>query len=135
MERWILVVDDDEGVRLTIKHVLEAAMHRVSLARSAAEAEQHLPDLCPDLVITDLIMPGGEGTELISKIRETAPGTRIIAMSGGARLGNPNILQEALLAGADRILAKPFQSSELTGLVAELLGLEAKASAPEARTA
>lgn len=122
MRRQILVVDDDEGVRLTIKHVLESTARSVVLARGATEAEQHLSQSPPDLVITDLIMPGREGTALISQIRARMPETKVVAMSGGARLGKANILQEALAAGADRILPKPFQLGELTALVSELLG-------------
>lgn len=118
----ILVVDDDDNVRFTIKYVLERASYRVCVAASTNQALEAFGAFKPDLVITDLIMPGEGGTELIHKLREVAPEIKIVAMSGGARMTGGNILQEALDAGANRTLQKPFQFTELTGVVVNLLG-------------
>lgn len=127
MERRILVVDDDEGVRLTIQHLLLKIGCEVRLAGNVAEALESFRAFAPTLVITDLIMPGQEGTVLIASLKQRAPLTWVVAMSGGARMGNVRILERAREAGADRVLSKPFAFEELVALVEELTASDAHA--------
>lgn len=121
MKKRILVVDDDEGVRLTISYVLSMVGYEIMLTKNGREALDVFADYRPDLVIVDLVMPEKEGAQTIFEIKSIAPSTKIIAMSGGARLSNVNILQRARDAGADRILSKPFQLDKLTSLVERIL--------------
>jgi DNA-binding response OmpR family regulator len=120
MKQRILVIDDDEGVRLTVQHVLRTIGCEVRSARTCAEARQIFDKFNPAVVITDLIMPGEEGETFIRCLKKLSPDTRIVAMSGGARLGNSRILEHAREAGADRILSKPFAFDELVALVEHL---------------
>lgn len=121
MKERVLVIDDDEGVRLTIQYILSMAGHDV---RSVCDGEQGIGafrSFAPDVVITDLIMPGQQGIEIIAAFKKERPEIKIIAMSGGARPRPGNILQSARAAGADDILAKPFEMTLLTDVVRGVL--------------
>jgi len=76
----------------------------------------------PDLVITDIIMPEKEGLETIREIRGQRPDAKIIAISGGARIGNMDFLDIAGKLGASEIISKPFDPSDLIKLVSRCLG-------------
>ena len=74
----------------------------------------------PDAVVTDIIMPEQEGIETIVTIRRERPETKIIAISGGGRLSNVELLRMARLLGADDVLPKPFCAQELRNRVRAL---------------
>jgi len=74
-----------------------------------------------DLVITDLIMPTREGVETIVALRKLSPDVRIIAISGGYRVGPADFLNLARHVGADDVLAKPFRLAELVALAVRSL--------------
>ncbi len=74
-----------------------------------------------DLLITDLLMPDRDGLELIREARRDYPRMRIIAMSGGGRVGHEQYLRLAKGMGADAILAKPFLPDDLCSTVDTVL--------------
>ena len=74
-----------------------------------------------DLVITDLIMPEQEGLETISRLKKEYTGIKIIAISGGGRIGPEAYLPAALELGADKVFSKPFDVQEVVASVHELL--------------
>ena len=118
----ILVIDDDEDVRDIVAQVLEGAGHRVTTARNGREGLTSFRADRPDVVVTDIIMPDKEGIETIRDLRTIAPGTPIIAMSGGGRTGNMDFLEVATEFGATRVLRKPFESRDLLDMVSQVLG-------------
>jgi two-component system chemotaxis response regulator CheY len=85
----------------------------------------------PDVVIVDIIMPRRNGVEVIKKIRESYPGARIVAITGGGNFGpfgyKPGtVVTEAYLAsatesGADAVMTKPFHRADLIALVRGLV--------------
>ena len=117
MKKRVLVIDDDPGVRLTLQHILEAAGYDVQSVWDGKAVLEAFRSFVPDVVITDLVMPGLEGTAIIAALKQEPFPTKIIAVSGGARLGRTNILQHAQDAGADEILAKPFTVEQLKGVL------------------
>ncbi len=118
----ILVIDDDELIRDTLRDVLEEAGYRVVEARDGAMGvRKHKANPC-DLVITDIIMPEKEGLETIVELKRDYPQLRIIAVSGGGRVQKFDFLSLAEQFGADRILQKPFKNTELLETVRTLLG-------------
>ncbi len=117
----ILVIDDDERVRDTLRLILTGAGHQVALARDGRVGLEAFSQLNPDLVITDILMPDKEGIETIADLRQRAAHVPIIAMSGGGRIGNMDFLAAAQHFGADRTFAKPFEPDQVLDAVSELL--------------
>ncbi|TAL31950.1 MAG: response regulator [Alphaproteobacteria bacterium] len=122
-KKRILVIDDDDFVRETICEVVEGFNYHVTQARSGAEALKSLNgNGLPDLVITDIIMPGKSGLEIIAEIRETFPAVKIIAISGGGGSKAGDILALARDLGSDRVISKPIDIQELRKALMELAG-------------
>ncbi len=109
----ILVVDDEELARFTIREILESAGHQVDEAGDGRQALDALAQVPFDLVVTDIIMPEKDGVSATIEIRQGYPDIKIIAVSGGGRTRNLDFLEMAKQYGADRILAKPFAEEEL----------------------
>ena len=118
----ILVIEDDDQMRILLRQVMEWAGYEVVDAENGREGMQKQRRQPADLVITDLIMPEQEGLETIGLLRKEYPQTRIIAISGGGRIGPEAYLPAAQELGADRVFSKPFDVRELAGAVRELLG-------------
>ena len=119
--RRILVIDDDNAVRLTAQMILEDAGYEVICAVDGEQGLRVFERASPHLVITDIIMPNKEGIETIMQIRSSDSKTPILAISGGGRIGNADFLKMAQQLGANEILAKPFKPQELTAAVRRLL--------------
>ncbi len=116
----ILVLDDEELMREAVRHALERDGHEVSEASDGPTAMGLFKDHPSDVVITDLIMPNMDGTEVIRDLRRAAPGVKIIALSGRGGICIKANLDRALLTGADRALMKPCDFDELRRAVGEL---------------
>jgi CheY-like chemotaxis protein len=117
----ILLIDDDDAVRSVVHRVLDRHGHTVIEARDGEEGLELLPRVVPDLLITDLTMPGKGGLAVLAELREKYPPVKAIAMSGGGRFGAPDGLQVAKSLGAAKVLAKPFSCEALLAAVNELL--------------
>ena len=109
----ILLVDDDEILREMLKISLERLGHTVVQAADGDEALRQCRAQAPDVVLTDLIMPGKEGLETIMELRKLLPKVPIIAMSGGGVNSPGGYLELAGRFGAVRVLSKPFGQPEL----------------------
>src|ERR1051326_6890432 len=109
----ILVIDDDKAVCYTLARVLATRGYEVITAPEGKTGVEMFRAHHPDLVITDLIMPEQEGMETIRQIRSESSDVKIIAISGGGRLCNFDMLPIAERMGADDILHKPFDAQEL----------------------
>ena len=116
-----LVVDDEETVRDMLRRALERAGHEVAEAADGNEALRVHRENPADLVVTDIIMPDKEGTELIAVLKRESPDTKVIAISGGGRIGALSYLQLAKRFGADRTFGKPFRLGEFLKAVDEVL--------------
>lgn len=119
MKKRILVIDDDYAVRVTLEHLLVGQGYSVASAVDGKQGVDAFVTFEPDLVITDIIMPQQEGIETILAIKDRRPDSKIVAMSGGGRIGNKNLLRMAQHLGADHIIAKPFDLDELIAIVRE----------------
>jgi DNA-binding response OmpR family regulator len=109
----ILVIDDDAMVRETVIQILEDNGHQVTAAEDGRCGVALFRSQRPDLVITDIIMPEQEGIQTILEIRRLHAGAKIIAISGGGRMGNTDFLAIARRIGADHSLTKPFDPEQL----------------------
>lgn len=117
----ILVIDDDEQMRKLVRQVMEWAGYEVLEAADGREGMSLQRRQNADLIITDLIMPEQEGLETITLLKKEYPRIKIIAISGGGRIGPEAYLPAAQELGADRVFSKPFDVRELATTVKELL--------------
>ncbi|WP_264597064.1 response regulator [Rhodoblastus acidophilus] len=110
----MLVVDDIDVVRLTLRKFLERGGHTVTECASADEAEEVMRRCTPDVLVTDLWMPGRDGLSLIRAVRQRHPRLPVVAITGGAPgMTQASSLDEAKAAGADRVVMKPVGVQEL----------------------
>jgi hypothetical protein len=114
----ILVVDDEAGVRSFLRAALAQAGYEVIEAAGGKQALCQMREAPAQLVITDLVMPEGEGLETIQAIRRELPDVGIVAISGAF---GGDFLKVAEKLGADAILAKPVTPELLMAKVAEVL--------------
>jgi CheY-like chemotaxis protein len=120
----LLVVDDNEDMRQTMKRLLERLGYEVEVAANGARALEMQARVAADVLITDIFMPETDGLETINQFRTTFPHVKIIAMSGGgASIRETDYLSTATVVGADAVLRKPFSKESL---LEALQGLEKK---------
>jgi DNA-binding response OmpR family regulator len=117
----ILVIDDDEQIRILLRQMMEWVGHEVIEAGNGREGMLKQRQKPANLVITDLIMPEQEGLETITSLKKEYPDIKIIAISGGGRIGPDAYLPAARELGADRVFCKPFDVRQLVNAVQELL--------------
>ena len=116
----ILLIDDEESVRMLFQVALARAGYRVLTAENGKHGLRLLEHQAVDLIFVDIFMPEMDGLELIPLLRKTRPATKIIAISGGS--GKMNHLDTAKYLGADDTLMKPFSHQELLDAVSSQLG-------------
>ncbi|HLN20424.1 MAG TPA: response regulator [Bacteroidales bacterium] len=126
----ILVFDDEPAILLMIKKLLEKAGYEVEVALNGKEGMALFEKNKPDLLITDIIMPEKEGLETIFELRRQHPSLKIIAISGGGRIGPDGYLPGAKLLGANAVFAKPLIPKEFLKTVSDLLGENSTANRP-----
>jgi CheY-like chemotaxis protein len=119
----ILVVDDESDARELMTIILEERNARVTTVASAAEAYETLEWLKPDLIISDIGMPGEDGYSLIRNVRLKEAGEKqgwkpAIALTAHARVEDR---LRALSAGFQAHVAKPVEPAELVAVIASLL--------------
>jgi CheY-like chemotaxis protein len=119
----LLLVEDEDAVRQLARTALERDGYRVFQAASGEEALALIERerVRPDLVLTDVVMPGLDGRQLVSRLREQLPGVPVLLMSGYAGPGGP------VSGETDPNLAflqKPFTPSALSDAVQQLLAAE-----------
>ena len=120
----ILVIDDDTNIRLLVRHILEKDNHEVTEAIDGEEGIQVFEQNTPDLVITDIFLPGRDGHGTIEKLTREHPGVKIIAMTGHGTAENNEYLRIAESLGARQTLSKPFSVKDVLQAVHAALGTE-----------
>lgn len=122
----ILVIDDDDAVRMTIVRTLKRAEHDILEASDGVQGMTLFRSHKPDLVVTDIFMPTRDGIETIQQIRAEAPNVPVLAISGGVAGAGNNFLRMSGQLGADATLAKPFRAAKLLTTVDSLLATAAE---------
>jgi DNA-binding response OmpR family regulator len=112
----ILVIDDEEQIRLFIARLLKRDGHEVFIARDGMEGVQAFYEVKPDLVITDIVMPNKDGLEVIAELSASNLNPPIIVMSGGRRV-LAACIDTGELVGVKGMLQKPFTHQQLQEVV------------------
>lgn len=102
----ILIVDDDQNVRMSLFETLSQGKFQVMAAENIAMALEMVADNQPDLILTDLKMPDGTGLDLLKKIKVKCPDLPVILVTGHASV---DTAVEAMRLGAQDYILKPFQ--------------------------
>ncbi|HEX9701854.1 MAG TPA: response regulator [Rhodospirillales bacterium] len=122
----ILVIEDDELVRISLRRALESQGHDVY---EAADGEEGVSEFLAmvrhaqqtDVIVTDILMPKKDGYDTINEIREIMPEAKIVAMSGGGNVNPKVFLDISSYIGVNRVLAKPFSTEDLIEAVNDCL--------------
>ena len=123
----ILLIEDEEMVRYSLRCALESEGHEVFEAIDGEDGVSRFKELAAqpnpaDIVITGILMPKKHGYDAITEIRDISPETKIITISGGGSDFDPKAFVDMSgFLGADRILAKPFSSEEFLAAVNDCL--------------
>jgi CheY-like chemotaxis protein len=120
----VLIVEDDKELREMLKLSLLRRGITVLEAENGKDAIARFKPLLTDLVVTDLIMPEEDGLKVVIKLRELKPSIKIIAISGGGKVGPGSYLNLAKALGADAIYSKPFSVNDLISKIEQLLDNE-----------
>lgn len=108
----VLVVDDEQSLRLLCRVNLELEGHRVREAASLAEAREQIERQTPDVILLDIHVGGDDGLELLDEIRALDLPVRVVLLSGTSDVG------PELRARVDSVLGKPFDLGRLAAAVA-----------------
>jgi len=115
----ILVIEDDSDVRNLLQAVLVKAGYEVLTAVNGEDGMLRFFADAPDLIVTDLLMPGKEGLETIRELRLLDPNAKIVAISGAP--SDWRVLDMAKQLGTVETIAKPFKTDDLIQVVGRLL--------------
>jgi len=113
MGKRILVCDDEEGIRESLKLILEKE-HEVIFAETGDEAIDKIRSSSPDLVILDIKMPKKDGLETLKEIKRISPALKVIIATGYKSV---ETAQEAIKLGASDYIVKPFDREKILKIV------------------
>lgn len=117
----ILVIDDDPQILKLYGKYLHREGHTIETASTGREGIRLLQESHYDVVITDIIMPDGDGFEVVMSLRKVLNRPKIIAVSGGSsRLNHEALLKTAEVMSVDLILTKPIDFEQLVQSVRAL---------------
>lgn len=122
MANSVLLIEDDLELLRQMTLAFVSAGYDVQTAPDGKAGMSRFLESPTDLVVTDIIMPNREGIETIIALKAASPPVKVLAISGGGRIGSADFLELAHHVGADGTLAKPFRLSALTSLAKETLG-------------
>ena len=120
MAKRLLVVDDDPGLLLAVSETLRAEGYDVKTARRGAEALVIVAQTLPDLIISDIRMPGMDGYQLVRNLRSNAR-TRLVPIVFLTAKDEIADRIQGFRTGVDAYLTKPFEPEELAAIVAAIL--------------
>jgi DNA-binding NtrC family response regulator len=118
MAEKLLIVEDEDTLCKSLQRVFSKEGYEVDRADSAESAFKLLERNSYDLIITDIILPGISGIELMTKYRETNPAQKVIIITAYASL---TTAVEALKAGASDFIIKPLMHDEMKRAVSRVL--------------
>src|ERR1051325_3071250 len=120
MAKQLLVVDDDPGLLLAVSETLRAEGYEVQTARRGAEAMIRVAEALPDLIISDIRMPGMDGYALVRNLR-ASPRSRLVPIVFLTAKDDTADRIAGFRTGVDAYITKPFEPEELLAVVKSIL--------------
>ena len=114
----ILVVDDSEFMRKSIKLIFEGESFEVVEAEDGYEAVRLYAEHLPDVVTMDINMPGKTGIEAIKEIKDIDPKAKVIVITA---MGTEAMIRESIQNGASNFIIKPFEEEQIKEVVKKLV--------------
>ena len=124
----VLLVDNDIAALASARAVLSVAGYAVHEVFGGRRALQRVMASPPTLLMTEILMPDGDGIELITEVKRWHPHIRVIAVAKRRFLSKLDLLDVASKLGADATLDKPLKPGILLATVADLIRLEARSA-------
>ena len=124
MERTVLIIEDEKLIIVSTQMVLEAAGFRVESAMNGEDGIAKARDLRPDLVLLDIMMPGIDGWETLTRLKRDAATATIPVVIFTAREHSRGHQKSTEMGAADYV-RKPFEPDELIELVEKHVGQRA----------
>ena len=115
--RRVLIVDDEIGVRESLKMVLKDD-YEVFLAKTAEEAFSQIKEHSPEVILLDITLPGLDGIKVLERIKQNDPSVIVIMVTGTTTM---KTALEANKRGASGYVAKPFDIAELRLIITRSL--------------
>jgi len=119
-EQTVLIVDDESAIRDMLRMALEMAEFRCIEAQNIQEAYTLIVDERPDIILLDWMLPGGNGLELLRRLKRDANNQETPVIMLTAKTTEGNVIQ-GLDVGADDYITKPFSPRELIARIRALL--------------
>lgn len=115
----VVIADDNDGIRVLLRVLIEIddRLRLVGEATDGREALELVEAEQPDVLLLDLSMPGLDGLQVLSELRQREPAPRVLVYSG---FSGPDIREAALRAGADDFLLKGAEPGEIVDRLARL---------------
>lgn len=107
----MLIVEDEPDLCDCLQEFFKARGFEVATAFSGEEAEDQLRERAADVILLDILLPGVSGLEVLRRVRETSPATRVIMVTS---VDQAEVREEARRCGASAYITKPFDFSEAT---------------------
>lgn len=123
MSKTILIVDDETNIVVSLEFLMQQAGFQVGVARSGEEALEMLPQLLPDVVLLDVMLPGIDGFDVLQHIRQSADLKQIAVIMLTAK-GRDVEMAKGLALGANAYITKPFSTRDLLSEVRRFAGGE-----------
>jgi YesN/AraC family two-component response regulator len=117
MAARVLVVDDEAYIRDLIRDTLRARQYQTGTAANGVEALDILSRGSYDILVTDVVMPGMNGLDLVKQVRRHHPRIHIIVLTGFPRSAD---IGDFLAEGVDDFLSKPFRANDLVTVIRRL---------------
>jgi DNA-binding NtrC family response regulator len=110
----VIVIDDEPIVGKRLKPALEKSGYEVEFYDNGTEALKRLGESAFDIVVTDFRMDDIDGIEVLTRVMDESPRTKVIIITGYATI---EVTREALAKGAFDVIAKPFKPNELREII------------------
>jgi len=115
----VLIADDSEFMRNLLREILEEDHRIVGEVENGVEAVEIYKEESPDLVMMDIVMPIRDGIEATDEIKSQDPGATVIMCTS---VGQEEKMKEAVKAGADGYITKPFQKPSVIEAIEDAVG-------------